>query len=735
MKDGRSKAGRRAELLAPAGDFKTALAAFGAGADAVYCGLPDFSARAYAKNLSAEDLDNLVRVARETGKKVYVAFNTLVAPQRIESAARSLAQIASIAPDGVIIQDPGVARICRRYFPSLAMHASTQMAAHNLEGVLELAELGFRRVVLARELPLAAVESIVRRCGVEIECFVHGALCYSVSGLCLFSALERGRSGNCGECAYCCRERFDCEGGGRLHPFSMKDLRLGADARRLAAAGVASLKIEGRMKSLLYVASAVKYYRDLLDGTEGASGDRIDERDLETVFSRRTTKLYFDGHGAESPVDTGEPGHAGTPIGKVKKITKDRDGNPWLRFKTERRLERHDGLQFSGDGTGRRPGFGISAMRSALSRRNAVCVEAGTDVEVLLPPGVNPESGETVYCSMSNEVKRRFPEPSFRPAAHPGTKTLAIGSIRIGRGLAEAECGGATVREEGEFPPADNPAGTEEAARRAFSRLGGTRYGVCEIGRFENPFGLYVPASAWNALRRKAVEAAETAERGAEERIVREMARERIEPPRLACVPPHSVAKVRADQNAATEGYDEIVVAPCAGGGWTDGIASDCRIALPVWTDEEEYPALRTAVKRMLRRGYSKWEAADWAGLRLLKSLGVADTTADWTLYAANAHGLALLAGEGVRRFVASPETSGEAAESLAASGWPVEFLSRQCTPLFLSLTRPAAALAPESGFASARFGSLWATARRKPRIFQTPRGAAARTDFSWDIP
>jgi putative protease len=226
-----------AELLAPAGDFKTALAAFEAGADAVYCGLSEFSARAFATNLSFEELDNLVRYARVHRKKVYVTFNTLIDEDDMEEAVRQLARIAEIGPDALIVQDIGIARLCRLHFPELELHASTQLVAHNLEGVLALGEIGFKRVVLARELSLAEIAAIVKRSGgMEFECFIHGALCYSISGLCLFGAMEKGRSGNRGKCPYCCRLPWESEDGGRSLVFSMRDLGLGEDVIKLVDA-------------------------------------------------------------------------------------------------------------------------------------------------------------------------------------------------------------------------------------------------------------------------------------------------------------------------------------------------------------------------------------------------------------------------------------------------------------------------------------------------------------------
>ena len=432
------------ELLSPAGSFETALAAFAAGADAVYLGLDAFSARADAVNFTTDQLRDLLAVAHrpEAPRKVYVTFNTLLDDAQLPAAAEKLAILEELKPDGIIVQDLGVARLARKFFPGIELHASTQLVAHNLEGVLALRELGFTRVVLARELSVEDIRSITRRCGCEIEVFVHGALCYSLSGLCLFSAMEKNRSGNRGKCAYCCRLSFTDALGNRSLPFSMRDLRLDDHLEQLREAGVASLKIEGRMKTPLYVSTVTAHYREILDGKK----QMTTRADLETVFSRRTTPLYSDGYKAESPViDPSSLGHLGTPIGTVKRLTKDREGRTWLRFHTSRALERHDGLQFLSEG-GKPYGFGISDMRVALSRSTVFSVKAGSDVEILVPtespdprrPATPPiNHGDTVFCSASNEVKRRFPVPSFRPSEVPSgtpvdfTVTLATNAISV----------------------------------------------------------------------------------------------------------------------------------------------------------------------------------------------------------------------------------------------------------------------------------------------------------------
>ncbi|MCR5839496.1 MAG: U32 family peptidase, partial [Kiritimatiellae bacterium] len=655
-----------AELLSPAGDFETALAAFDAGADAVYCGLADFSARAFAKNLSFEDLGNLVRFAHAKGKKVYVTFNTLVDEVDVEQAVETLSRLEGIGPDALIVQDLGIARLCRRHFPGLALHASTQLVAHNLEGVLALKDIGFTRVVLARELSLAEIASISKRCGgLELECFIHGALCYSISGLCLFGAMEKGRSGNRGKCPYCCRmevtgnvsperseprkrslegwERGTGNGGLSIYPFSMKDLRLGEDVRKLVDAGVVSLKIEGRMKSALYVAAVTKFYRqimgngeriprakrvaegDALAGVGTGNGKGVTLADLETIFSRRTTELYLDGKGKESPIDPESLGHLGAPIGTVKRVTKDREGRRWLRFHTARALEVHDGLQFDTMADGRHLGLGIREMRPAISRTPVFEVAAGTDVEIELPEDFPIREGENVYCSMSNAVKRMFPAPSFRPSDYPGGVKIDL-EVAISADSISATANGVTASIPGTFDSAKNPEKTYGAVEKAFSKLGETNYALGKLSLVD-PDRRFAPMSVLNDLRRDLVErldeAREKARRAkveaalADDGELPEISQENVSARRL---------KIRVGQTVPAGEWDEIIVAVTAS---TNDVevgsfdASTTRLALPVYTAEPDFNKLRVLVKRLHREGFEKWEASDLATLRLLKAAGV----------------------------------------------------------------------------------------------------------------
>ena len=735
-----------AELLSPAGDFDSALAAFRAGADAVYCSLAEFSARAFAKNFSREELKNLVRCARAEGKKVYVAFNTVIDEGDLERAVEQLSVIASCRPSAVIVQDLGIARIARKHFPSLELHASTQLVAHNLEGVLALGELGFKRVVLARELSIAEISSIAKRCGdIELECFIHGALCYSISGLCLFSAMEKNRSGNRGKCAYCCRLAYESEEGGKSLAYSMKDFRLGDDVKKLVDASVASLKIEGRMKSPLYVAAATAYYRAVLDGDRPKARTALEN--LETVFSRRTTDLYFNGPNGDVIDDT-SLGHLGAYVGKLKRVTKDRDGRSWLRFHTLRALERHDGLQIPAPGGGKPLGFGITEMRTAISRSNQFEVPADCDVEILLPddereefkPLISVKAGASIYCSMSNEVKRLHPIPGFRPADYPGfVETdfkIEISPQEISV-VADAEGVAAEVKIKGEFSKAKNPERTYEAVEKAFSKLGGTDYRLGALSVVD-PDRLFAPMSFLNDLRRDIVEELdylrEKARRAAVDAALED---DQIDAANLGRSHLSKTLKIRMGQKVPAGEWDEVIIS--VGASVTPDEVRTAypdvpspRIALPVFTSETEYQKLRVAVKRFVREGFDKWEASDLATLKTLKSLDVVDITADWTLYAFNSSALAELKSLGVTRFVASPENGSENLTYLAESGYPIEFLSQQSTPLFISLTPPAALPSKESGFISYKSGTLWITTRRLPRVFNPPRGTINRIDLSW---
>ena len=282
------------ELLSPAGSPEAVVAAVQCGADAIYLGLGGFNARRGAKNFTKEEFLDAAKYCRVRGCRLYVALNTLVSDRELERAARMAQFVCDAGADAVLVQDLGAARVLRSVCPDLTLHASTQMSVHNLAGVYAAAELGFRRVVLARELSREQIKYIAARSPVEIEVFVHGALCFSHSGQCYMSALIGRRSGNRGMCAQPCRMEYSM--GRRMDgfPMSLKDNCLVSHLRELDDAGVACVKIEGRMRRPEYTAVATGIYaRAIHDGVEPTQEDL---QRLEQAFSREGfTDGYFTG--------------------------------------------------------------------------------------------------------------------------------------------------------------------------------------------------------------------------------------------------------------------------------------------------------------------------------------------------------------------------------------------------------------------------------------------------------
>ena len=282
------------ELLAPAGSMEALRAAVCNGADAVYLGADTFNARMNARNFSAADLQEAVVYCHVRGVKVHLTLNTLVLDREMPRAAELIRLAASCGVDAFIVQDLGMVSLCRQLAPDMPIHASTQMSIHSLEGVMEAAALGCSRVVLARELPAEEIAHICKRSPVEIEVFVHGALCMCYSGQCYLSSVIGRRSGNRGQCAQPCRLPY---GYGRFestrYPLSLKDNCLAGELDELRRMGVASIKIEGRMKRPEYVAIVTRAYRTVLNGGKLMPSDL---QELETAFSRQGfTDGYFRG--------------------------------------------------------------------------------------------------------------------------------------------------------------------------------------------------------------------------------------------------------------------------------------------------------------------------------------------------------------------------------------------------------------------------------------------------------
>lgn len=351
----------RSELSLPAGSLQCAMRAFEGGADSVYLGLKSFSARKGAVNFSFEDLRKLKQLCLDKGKKFYITLNTLVTDSQLGEVENLLHGLEYIEPDGVIVQDLGIASVIRERYPSLPLHGSTQLAVHTVGGVRELQDLGFARVVLARELSLEEIINIRKACpDVELKVFIHGALCFGFSGLCMASEVLTGRSANCGECAQICRSWFSCKGfSDKFWPFSMRDLCIGKDVLKYSAAGIDSLKIEGRMKSPEYVYHCAKYYSDILDGKDP------DHQAMKTAFLRQETEGFLntgtDGNrNGKSLTCPDYPSHRGIRIGTIRKVMKNR-----AEILFERPAALRDGLLVIS--RGQSAGFALSGIEDGRS--------------------------------------------------------------------------------------------------------------------------------------------------------------------------------------------------------------------------------------------------------------------------------------------------------------------------------------------------------------------------------
>ncbi len=310
------------ELLAPAGNTVNFLAAMEAGADAVYVGAPAMNARNLARDLSMEEIYAMVDYCRENDKKIYLAANSLIREQDLSQAVKTLATLEALHTDGLIVQDLGLVRLIREHFPEIPLHASTLLSANNSLSMKGFAEFGFERVVLARELTLREIEIIASKTDLEIEVFVHGAMCFSYSGLCLFSSFLGGKSGLRGKCVQPCRRHYSYgdQGKGKgksgsknakgKYLFSMNDLSGLEIVPELKRIGVSSLKIEGRLRSANYVSHIVQAYRLVMDASPGQFPHALAEAEKLKDFAmgRNTSSGYFL---TPQPADAITPHHSG----------------------------------------------------------------------------------------------------------------------------------------------------------------------------------------------------------------------------------------------------------------------------------------------------------------------------------------------------------------------------------------------------------------------------------------
>ena len=337
------------EILSPCGSIESFYAAIEAGCDAVYLAGKMFGARSFANNFTEEELIYVINYAHLYGVKVYVTCNILIYEREVDKFLEYIEFLHKNHVDAVIMQDLGMIDLVHKTFPNLEIHGSTQMHIHNLEGALVAKRLGIKRIVLARETPLEVIKEIKDKSGLEVEVFVHGALCASYSGMCLFASSIGPRSGNRGTCTGCCRLAYNvCNLDGKIlndgkYPLSMKDLMTIYELDKLIEAGISSFKIEGRMKGPSYVYTTTKIYKETRDNYLKNKKIIVNQEDLynlKNIFSREVTKGFILNEENNSVIGDKSSNHQGILIGHVLKCN-----NNYIDIKLNDQVSIHDGLR------------------------------------------------------------------------------------------------------------------------------------------------------------------------------------------------------------------------------------------------------------------------------------------------------------------------------------------------------------------------------------------------------
>ena len=474
----------RMENLAPAGNWDALRSAVAAGADAVYLGYAAYSARAGAGNFDEQQLRDAVRFAHLHHVRVHVTVNTLIKDGEMAGVVDVLRLLNEIRVDAVLVQDLGVLRMARRCFPDLPIHASTQMAIHNATGVRFCRNQGMTRAVLARECSAAEI-ALAAKEGIEIEVFGHGAQCVAVSGECLFSSVVGGRSGNRGRCAQPCRLLYTYRGKTAAW-LSPRDVCMRDDLPELNKAGVASIKLEGRLKRPEYVATIANSYRNAIDAMDNGHFRKADENEitgLRQIFSRGGfMRGYAMGAEDAGVIDPARVSHGGVKIGRVEFAA----GN-MARVRLERSLDDGDGLQ----------------IRTAQG--DAELIYAGHDTEagqiavVRLRPDIRTKAGDEVY-RLTSEKQLQWARSLVIPAIPADMALIAYPGKPLALTMTDGE---SSVTVTGDaVAPAQSRMMSEDDARRSLGKLSDTPFSLRTLT--VQTAGAFVPVSALNQLRREA---------------------------------------------------------------------------------------------------------------------------------------------------------------------------------------------------------------------------------------
>ena len=493
------------ELLAPVGSFDALKAAVQNGANAVYLGGKDFSARASANNFDREELIEAVKYAHIRDVRVFVTTNTLIKQNEIEDFVEYAKFLYDIDVDALIMQDIGVVMLIHDLLPDFELHASTQMVAHSLEDVQYLESVGFKRVVLARELTVDEIKYICDNTNVDIEIFVHGALCVCYSGGCLMSSMIGNRSGNRGRCAQPCRQKYtmiDISTGEEIHSngeylLSTKDLNTIEDVDKIIETGVLSLKIEGRMKKPEYVATVINSYRNAIDEYQATKKVNISTEtmeDLYTIFNRKFTKGLILGEVGEDVMNSNVPNNQGLYVGKVVDYNKKAKR---LKIKLEGTLKKGDGINLGGGTIGRI----IKGKEIAQIGYKGETIE----LDFIGEARKNQPVFKTSDTNLIDKAQKTYTQDKeFAKSLIDAEITIKLGEYPELK-LIDKNNNSVTVKGDKLVEKALKVALGEEKIETQIKKLGNTPYEVDDL-KINLDEGVSMPISLINQMRREAIE-------------------------------------------------------------------------------------------------------------------------------------------------------------------------------------------------------------------------------------
>jgi len=696
------KALKKPELLAPAGNLNVALAAYSAGADAVYCGLGKFNAREMADNFTLDDMSRLAAYAKKHGKKYYLTLNTLVKESELGDVWDLIRSTAGLEPDAFIVQDIGIVRILREMVPDIPIHASTQMGIHNSAGIETAGRMGISRVILERQVTLEELEKITTVSPLEIEIFIHGALCCSLSGSCLFSSWLGGWSGNRGRCKQPCRRRFHTSERGTAKSgfyFSTQDLYTLDLIPDFKGLGIASLKIEGRLKHENYVENAVRAYRMVLDGDPGEESGLLRQARniLAGSYGRRWSHGFYTRESAKSLIQHTSLGVSGLLSGSVEK----RKGNGFL-VAVSRRLHIGDRIRIQPKSGDEGPSF---VIRKMLLEKESVQTARKGD-RVFLPSSMEIPEGSLVY-KIEESGKKQGPREGNLPFF---TRKNRINlSIKITRTLISISADGSSEEKwekELDLSPAEKHPASQESIAEVFraTRSEGINAGRISVA-LEGEY--FIPASELKALRRSFWDwfssrpgALEKKEQEYPEFDRKSLAGEKTAGKAETVILASKKSKIKPGKGTFL----------CRPAGEEDGSASE--VLLPHFCPEFRIPALKKLISAAYGKGIKRFRVTSIYQLELLRNYKDIEVTTSFPLPVANSLAAAELKNLQVRKVQGWIELEENALKDLAAaSPLPVEIYTSGRP--FILATR--AEISTDGGITDSRGNKFFI--ERDPRI------------------